>query len=334
MQRSERIGGGVGRRAHAIRAVSVSLALLSVWTGCGGDPNAPSQADERSGTPAATADALQTATGKIAFSSDRSGTWRIYVANADGSGLRSVTKGEAPAWSADGRKIAFHRAGGLYVIDASGTNERSLGAGWNPTWSPDGRKLAFHTGVGLGGGLYVMSADGSNRRLLVSHEFASPGWGDYAVQSPAWSPDGRTIAFVRANYDEGFGLYTTSADGSGSPRPLPNGWAQDRPAWSPDGSRVAFETVDYGGDQVGSLAFPSGSDFRAHVTNATGYAGDPAWSPDGRSIAFTRSSPRGAPTRIFVVRADGSVRRLIPEAQSPANASYRDREPAWSWAAY
>jgi Tol biopolymer transport system component len=69
-----------------------------------------------------------------------------------------------------------------------------------------------------------------------------------------------------------------------------------------------------------------------HVTHATGYAGNPAWAPDGRRLLFTRSSPRGAPTRIFIVGEDGSVGQLIPEAQSPAKADYRDREPAWSWA--
>jgi hypothetical protein len=36
---------------------------------------------------------------------------------------------------------------------------------------------------------------------------------------------------------------------------------------------------------------------------------------------------------IFIVREDGSVGQLIPEAQSPAKADYWDREPAWSWAA-
>jgi Tol biopolymer transport system component len=217
------------------------------------------------------------------------------------------------------------------VIDANGANERFLRAGWNPTWSPDGTKIAFQTGIGSGG-VYVMNADGSSPRLLISHEFASPGWGDYCACSPAWSPDGRTIAFVRANYEDAWAIYTLNADGSGSPTPLPgNGWWQGEPAWSRDGSRIAFETSSFGGDEVASVT-PSGSDYRVHVTHATGYAGNPAWAPDGRRLLFTRSSPRGAPTRIFIVGEDGSVGQLIPEAQSPAKADYWDREPAWSWA--
>lgn len=281
--------------------------------------------------------------------SDRSGAKLIHLANPDGSGVTPLTTGEAPAWSADGRKLAFHRAGsGIHVIDANGANERFLRAGWNPTWSPDGTKLAFHTGVGTGGGVYVMDADGSNPRLLISHEFASPGWGDYCACSPAWSPDGRTIAFVRANYEDVWAIYTILADGSGSPSPIPTGgWTQSSPAWSPHGSRIAFETAGfvtdsdtglrYSADQVASVAFPSSSDYRVHVTDESppgsrGYVGDPAWSPDGRSLLFSRNSPLGTPTRIFMVTEDGSIGQLIPEAQSPANAAYSDREPAWSWA--
>ncbi len=292
------------------------------------DPGtAPPPADEPGTAPPPPAAA------RIAFVSDRSGEARIYLANPDGSGVTPLTTGDAPAWSADGRKIAFRRPGsGIYVIDANGANERFLRAGGSPTWSPDGTRIAFSTGSGTGGGVHIMNADGSNATLLVSNEFASPGWGfEYGVFSPAWSPDGQRIAFVRANYDEGFAIYTTNADGSGSPTPLPgNGFAQDRPAWSPDGSRVAFETGSYSGDEVASVTL-SGSDFRVHVTNETGYAGDPAWSPDGRSLLFTRNSPRGTPTRISIVREDGSVGQLIPEAQSPANSDYRDRDPAWSW---
>jgi TolB protein len=266
--------------------------------------------------------------------SDRSGTRRIYVANPDSSGVTALTTGEAPAWSADGRKIAFHRpASGIYVMDANGANERFLRAGWNPTWSPDGTKIAFNSGVGLGGGVYVMNADGSNATLLISHEFASPGWGDYCVCSPAWSPDAQKIAFVRANYEEPWTIYTMNADGSGSPSPLPgNGWWQGEPAWSPDGSRIAFETLASGSTNVVASVTLDGSEYKVHATNGAGYAGDPAWSPDGRSLVFVRSSPLGSPTRIYIVREDGSVGQLIPEAQSPAKSDYWDLDPAWSWA--
>lgn len=307
---------------------------------CSGDETCTTCAGDCGACPSATG-------GRIAFVSDRSGTRRIYLARSDGSGVTAVTAGEAPAWSADGRRIAFHRSGsGIYVIDADGTNERFLRAGGFPTWSPDGGSIAF----GGTGGIHVMDADGTDPRLLVSNEFAAPtpSWGDYGVIFPAWSPDGRAIAFVRANYEEGWEIYTVNADGSGDPSPVLTGWAKSSPAWSwsSQGSRIAFETVgsridpetgvQYSADQVASVAFPTNSDYQVHVADDSplgsgAYVGDPAWSPDGHSLLFVRGSPRGAPTRIFIVRENGSTARLIPEAQSPAKADYSDREPAWSW---
>lgn len=189
--------------------------------------------------------------------------------------------------------------------------------------------------------MYVMNADGSSATLLVSHEFASPGWGDYCACSPEWSPDGQRIAFVRANYEDPWEIYTVRADGSGDPTLLlDNGFWKGGPAWSPDGARMAFETVGISidpatgiqrsVDQIASVPV-GGSELEVHVTGETGWVGAPAWSPDGRSLLFARSAPVGTPTRIFIVREDGSSEQVIPEAQSPAKADYRDRDPAWSW---
>jgi Tol biopolymer transport system component len=55
----------------------------------------------------------------------------------------------------------------------------------------------FSTTGGPEGGIFMMNANGSSVTRLISNDFANPGWRDYAVELPAWSPDGRTIAFVR-----------------------------------------------------------------------------------------------------------------------------------------
>ncbi len=102
------------------------------------------------------------------------------VANADGSGLRTLTRiavvnGQTLNWSPDGRKIVFvsYRDGNqeIYVMNADGSGRRNLtrhpGHDSDPAWSPDGRKIAFATMREGDFEIYVMNADGSGQRNLT-----------------------------------------------------------------------------------------------------------------------------------------------------------------------
>jgi Tol biopolymer transport system component len=269
----------------------------------------------------------------------------IYVANADGSGVTRLTRGERPSWSADGQRIAFHSwssgaAGSgrveIRVINADGSNERVVGPGSFPSWSPDGTKIVFFSATGgPEGGIFMMNADGSNRTQLISNEFASPGGGDYAVSLPTWSPDGRSIAFVRSNYEDPWTVHIL--DLARFETSLLNiretvGWS--RPVWSPDGTRLLLQVSKAivsvnrnGSDLQGHLEDRYWSPERTHLAN-------PDWSLDGRSIVFdklTASEDQRSQSRMRIwVLEDGSVRQLIPDAVAPALPDYWDSQPAWS----
>jgi Tol biopolymer transport system component len=272
--------------------------------------------------------------GRIAFVSTRDGGGGpagpesvpyIYLANPDGSGVTRLTRGAMPTWSADGQRIAFHSWSGgavnrgsveIRVIDADGSNERVLGPGGNPSWSPDGTKIVFVSDATRWpeGGISMMNADGSSVTQLISHEFASPGGGDYAVSLPTWSPDGRSIAFVRTNYEDLWSVHILDLAKSETSHLSIREWVgQSRPVWSPDGTRLLLQVSGCRG--IASIN-RNGSGLRGHLGgNYMGQGtnlGNPDWSPDGKSIVFNmftgpgdQRSPLGTRMRIFVASLEG-----------------------------
>ena len=137
----------------------------------------------------------------VAFASDRSGSFEIYVVGLAHGGTEIAITNDGknnvqPTWSPDGRWIAYARnnGGGLWVVPSTGGAPRQLvESGANPVWSPDSDWIAFTTQTGLVGqsSLKVIGRDGSGLRDLT--HLGAPIGGH---RSPAWSNSGRFIAFA------------------------------------------------------------------------------------------------------------------------------------------
>jgi TolB protein len=138
---------------------------------------------------------------QIAFCSDRSGVFTLYVMKADGSNLKQITEidSSAPRWSPDGQRIAFQAYVDdnyeIFVVNADGSNLVNLtkhpASDMIPSWSPDGNRLSFTSdrdSVEAKGDIFITNADGTYFVNLTQNPAED--------NNATWSPDGNKLAFM------------------------------------------------------------------------------------------------------------------------------------------
>jgi TolB protein len=177
----------------------------------------------------------------LVFEGDRSGTKQVYVMNRDGTHVRQVTHfapgAEEPSYSPTGEWITFlsgpvaHTS--LFVVRPDGTGlrritPRSMNAG-HPSWSPDGERIVFNTNIEkTNGRIWTVTPRGALRQITTGRS----GQEDF---EPAYSPDGRFIAFTRYVADpKKADIWVMRADGSGAHDITPTSSGFDTAAtWAP-----------------------------------------------------------------------------------------------------
>ena len=241
----------------------------------------------------------------------------LYAIRIDGSRRRLlVQNGSDPAWSPNGRQIAYASGrGGIWIASADGTNRRRLttpphrfGALDNePGWSRDGRRIVFHREWEGEDDVVVdlYAVEVSTRRLVrLTH---TPNFWEF---HPDWSPDGKQIAYMGGDGGDADGIRVLEL-ATGRTKRLTSGF-HEKPDWSPDGTKIAFAVVGGAGPGAIVVMRQDGSRRRKVVASAGPWRwfGSPAWSPDGSRIVYDAAVGEGA-RRIAIVRADGKGRRFV-----------------------
>jgi Tol biopolymer transport system component len=320
------------------------------------------------GTAIWSSDGRRIAFSTIACPQRCNGPIEINVMNADGSGERNLTREwrlegapPGPPWlsvwalSPDWRKVAFVqerggrvRSSDIYVMNADGSGRRRLTRSpqndGDLVWSPDGRRLVFVRIRGGRADIYLVGADGSAPRRLAHAIAFVPNPHSFSAgfdANPAWSPDGRRIAFV-SNRDGNDDIFVVNVDGRGL-RNLTRSRGNDRdPMWSPDGRKIAFRGERARPSELERVACrPRCRRDEIYVINADGSGlrqlthnwrsdGVAAWSPDGRKILFLRSGWEsvGASGDVYVMNADGTGQRNLTPSVTYPLATHT--APAWS----
>jgi Tol biopolymer transport system component len=251
---------------------------------------------------------------RIAFQSNRDGTFQIYTMNTDGSGASRLTNSAGndtdPIWSNDGSRIAFVSTRddpdpkicgttgkpacvtNIYVMGADGSAPTRVtnapnAQNYNPSWSADSKRLTFQSNRDGNDDVYAINVDGSGLMRLTNHA-ASDG-------HPTWSPDGKRIAF-ESNRDGKFQLYMMNVDGSNVVR-ITNAGENRRPYWCPSCyERIVFASNR---DGVNWSVYATNSDGTNQVrltvqpTGLTASDDNPAWT----GLPLQTQFPFKQPTR-------------------------------------
>ena len=254
----------------------------------------------------------------IAFSSDASGTFDIWTVDPASGATVQLTDTPAsdskPAWSPDGRAIAFSRDGGLWVMSADGADQRLVTAGVEPEgidWSPDGRTIAYGSNRS-GAQIRAARPDGSSDRVLL--ELDAP----FAC-CPSWSPAGDELVIAVDESGDGgeIDLYLVTVADGGLRRITTVGGDDTSPAWSPLGDRIAFQS-----DATANLSLiaPDGTGLEAVTFVGTrGVAS--AWSPTGDRLAWIE--PSGELNVIPLIGDRPATRLPVPGPANPSGLAWR-----------
>ena len=255
----------------------------------------------------------------------------VHAASAGGP-FRRLRLGKAnawsPHWSSDGQRLGYLRANGIWVADTSDLGSHSIKTrrvaaardAVDIDWTPDGTAMVVARGDARNrycSDLYAFRASEVDLARLTRSSSCE--------RHPAWSPDGRHIAFEN-QFPETTDIVIADAQGNGA-RVVGRG---SFPAWSPDARALAFLSSDQTtpGHEIVVVDVNTGAQQRRLTPEEpwSSVESGLSWSPDARRFVFGFLDPQETfpLDHLALINVDGADVAPLTSA-----STYRDSEPDW-----